>query len=565
MEDKAMYTLPGSLDITEKDVERYTKSNDRLIQVLPELIERDLLGKDANARQAAASIIRYASAEARHTLEEKLVEFIQRNFTDKNSFLREEAVKLLLYTPEETKASLIQQGLNDDDLDVQIIASRMIQCAPEETREVLIQQAIVKDDWRVRWGATKMIQHAPEKARAALIQRAFKDNDWDVRVTAVEMIQYVSEDAQLILREKIPKFIQEGLDDEASYVRAQVLKMIPYAPEKARAALIQSAFKDNDWNVRVTAVEMIQYATEDAQTILREKIPKFIQEGLDDEASYVRAQVLKMIPYAPEEARANFIQRCLTDDDRHVRWKATWMIQHAPEKARATLIQKALEDNDWFVRKTAVEMIQHASEEARADPLKQIGSTEQSQKVENIDFHALATETPLYGESTDRFFKKEFYKTGSGTTLLDRVPPLPEVTLKERVIIRHISANSYFSWKKAFESSGYWKGKGFEYVPIEPIISVKPQKLTTKVDVFARVLQGPSVKIWNENNGPYQTEIEEQISKIKTGLDELGITHGHTHEGNFVLYFQRKQDGTADLSRSPRVYAIDFDAAVSPA
>ena len=50
---------------------------------------------------------------------------------------------------------------------------------------------------------------------------------------------------------------------------------------------------------------------------------------------------------------------------------------------------------------------------------------------------------------------------------------------------------------------------------------------------------------------------------IKQTLAEMGINHGHDHDGNFVVVPYTTDDGRADLSRTPRLYIIDFDMARS--
>ena len=51
--------------------------------------------------------------------------------------------------------------------------------------------------------------------------------------------------------------------------------------------------------------------------------------------------------------------------------------------------------------------------------------------------------------------------------------------------------------------------------------------------------------------------------KIKKALESLGVVHGHTHDNNFIVYFDRDEQGEPILDKPPRVYVIDFDQAVS--
>ena len=103
-------------------------------------------------------------------------------------------------------------------------------------------------------------------------------------------------------------------------------------------------------------------------------------------------------------------------------------------------------------------------------------------------------------------------------------------------------------------------------MPIEPIIGTKPLKESELfVDVASRVLAGPSVADWFEKYKLFETEILDQIKLILEGFDRWGVAHGHPHNGNFIVMFERTESGEADFHRIPRVYIIDFDMAISPA
>ena len=131
------------------------------------------------------------------------------------------------------------------------------------------------------------------------------------------------------------------------------------------------------------------------------------------------------------------------------------------------------------------------------------------------------------------------------------------------MIIRHIDIKPYLAWKKTYEDAEFWKRQGFDYVPVEPIVKASFNKETSKIDVFSRVLVGPSVKMWRAVLGPYSVDVKRQVQKIREALDELGIQHGHTHEDNFIVYFDRDEQGEPIVDHPPRVYVIDFDQAVS--
>jgi hypothetical protein len=299
--------------------------------------------------------------------------------------------------------------------------------------------------------------------------------------------------------------------------------MIEHAPEEERANLLRACLEDRDWLVRVTA--------------------------------------LKTIKHIPEEERSEIIRTGMEDKTVHVRRAAANMIEYAPEMERADLIRISLEDEDALVRKTAASVIKYAPEEERGDLRERVSPPPE---LETTDLERLAQETPLYNKAPETFGRADFEKGGSRTTLLDKVPGGSEKTLKGKVIIRHIPFPALKTWSDAFEASNFWKEKGFDYVPIEPIVGMRTDpKEATSVAVFSRVL-GPSVAMWKEKSTLFLEQIEASMRRIIKALEEQGVEHGHTHEGNFCLVFHKKEDGkTPDLTKPPRVYAIDFDMAAS--
>ena len=53
---------------------------------------------------------------------------------------------------------------------------------------------------------------------------------------------------------------------------------------------------------------------------------------------------------------------------------------------------------------------------------------------------------------------------------------------------------------------------------------------------------------------------QEVIEKVLLSQE---ISHGHPHDGNFCLRFFRDQENRPDFTRTPRLYLIDFDQAIS--
>ena len=163
---------------------------------------------------------------------------------------------------------------------------------------------------------------------------------------------------------------------------------------------------------------------------------------------------------------------------------------------------------------------------------------------------------PLYNKDidTEHFSRQAFEKTGSGTTLVGG-------KLKDKAIVRHIKPKAFLAWQRLYEDYTLWQNAGFDYVPIEPILSYRLNK-EGLVDVFSGVLD-LNLSKW-EKTDMFTDKLQQQKDKILEVLDTLNIQHGHAHEQNFCLRFFRDENGGIDFKRIPRLYLIDFDQAVSP-
>ncbi len=139
---------------------------------------------------------------------------------------------------------------------------------------------------------------------------------------------------------------------------------------------------------------------------------------------------------------------------------------------------------------------------------------------------------------------------------------------REKVVARDFPVDRYLVWKKAFEAHQLWRKNGYEYVPIEPIIGVKKIGAGLNTDNSFRDLRvfsgfvGVSAAGWFRNNTRHASHIMNEMTRItKILTDDLKISHGHPHIGNFGLVFPRKSDGSLDFEKPPRLYMIDFDLA----
>ena|SRR3989344_3157607 len=369
------------------------------------------------------------------------------------------------------------------------------------------------------------------------------DDDHYVRLEAIKLLTYLPESER-------SEYIKKCLNDENTFVRLEAVKLLIHLPESERSDYIKKALNDDDYSVHEEAVKLLTYLPESERS-------DYIEKGLNDERAFVRLEAVKLIINLPESERSEYIKKCLNDENTFVRLEAIKLIINLPESERSDYIKKCLSDDDYFVRLETIKLITHLSESERLEYINSY--PEYFEELKDI-----FSQTPLYKEQPDKFFKSTFNKTGSKTTLLDSVPGQPENTLRDKVIIRNIDLSTYEAWKKAYEACNFWKEKGFDYVPVEPIVKVNPSKEGMfKVDIVTRVLKGLSFSSLMSKSGMYVDYINDMGIKIIEGLNELGIKHGHAHQGNFVVVFPVSETGKIQLEKLPRVYIIDFDEAES--
>ena len=385
-----------------------------------------------------------------------------------------------------------------------------------------------------------------------IIRRGLNDKKRHVQINSAKAIEYAPNDKRSELQNLLPPIIREGLQNGDWLVRREWVDIIRFAPQETRANFISIGLADKDHAVQESATEAIEYAPKNEQGNLQNVATGLIRKILK-ECSYSSSfinRALRMTRYAPEQIRSELVLSALENEYPDTLEEAENAMHFVPNQEQSKIqerigyLKTKLKEN-----KKAGDIIQ--SEGQKNEAVKPNLSESALQKITSY--------TPLYKETSHEFFRKDFKKSGGRTTLLGEVPDKKNKTLKHRVIIRHMQPLAYISWAKAFESHKFWNEEGFDYVPVEPIIRVAHDK-SSEIAVFTRVL-GPNVSIWQKQTNIFQSEINDQIEKIKTAMFKLGIKHGHEHLGNFVLVFDRTSEGIADLSKTPHVFLIDFDMA----
>jgi hypothetical protein len=283
------------------------------------------------------------------------------------------------------------------------------------------------------------IRLAPEQERAPLIRDALSKEDIEVQRVVVWMIMDVPEQEQTSLRALVSEKIRDALSQEDIDVQRLAVGMIHHVPISERALFIRDALSKEDIGVQRVAAGTIMDAPKQEQTSLRLLVSEKIKEVLSKEDIEVQRVAVGMIMDAPVQERALLIKEALSKEDIEVQRVVTEMIVYAPEQEQTSLrllvsekIKEALSKEDIEVQRVAVGMIIDAPVQERA-PLMKIAF--------NAGLGDEIIKPPLYDNSDldqERYQRKKFAKTGSGTTLVGGA-------LRDKLIIRHIKPEAFLT------------------------------------------------------------------------------------------------------------------------
>ena len=399
----------------------------------------------------------------------------------------------------------------------------------------------------------------------------------------LEILRIVCPEDPLIAKhgQAIANLIRTVLADDksSSYDKGCAIKATPHANPSEIAGLrnlvtlwIRSVMADKtaDTFDKRWAIKAIPHADPP-------EIANLIRTVLADDKSdyYDKVCAIEAIPHADPSEIAGLIRTVLADDkssscDKGCAIKA---IPHANPSEIAGLrnlvtlwIRSVMADKtaDTFDTEWAIEAIPYANPSDIADLVREAQAYDEidvnwgnlPKKVNNL------TRSILHDEATPSDVVK-FDKTGTETFIL----PVAE-DASVRIIPKQAAAN----WFKAFSDWPIWYEKGFNYVPVEDMLGVTDRLANPELDPSSQVAVTTSnlhgLNLWDYvfASGEGQGHIRELYAMrdlIKQTLAEMGIRHRHDHDKNFVVVPYTTDDGRADLSRTPRLYIIDFDMARS--
>lgn len=559
-----MYRLPDSPPITQKDIQRYTDSRDRFVKPTAEMIEQGLQAKDFYLRLCSVQAIAHVRVSERANL-------IAQALKDSNLAVRQKTADAIQYAPVGERAQLLKTMLIAEPNDLSPSNMELILGISEKESDELWENVLRNGDYATRVMAAETLSRAPQSVKEkfqnqvkALAKTGLVSGNLKEQLDAVKIMPILFEDSRKDLEELFFQVVNNGLKICEAAVLPLSINSFPFFSKELMFVLqnnllllVKDLSSSARWQDRQKALVMSQYLP-DTKIYL-----ETVQKSLLDKESPVRQSAAKRIPDMPEIWRTDLLRQALHDDDKEVVIKSFEALPSLPQESIAEFESQLMSTIEEAIRSSDM------STARRLIPLASIkGQGELIKRLREIDWKflrnaiSLAGKTPLYKEEAP-FFKKKLSKDGSGTTLLDKVPGDEENTLRERVIIRHIQKGPYLAWRKAYEAVDFWRENGFDYVPIEPIVSVKDLENNLTLNVAARVINGPSANKWAKDLGFFRQNINESIERIKKGLEELGIEHGHAHKDNFVICFPRSKSGQVLIDQPPRVYMIDFDMAVS--
>lgn len=610
--NKEMYRLPGDPELSFKDLERYWESNKKINERLVKKLEKIFNKGDISECEKVVDFLEEVSAGEKKRLQKLLESLIDQKLTSdwrdwRDWRDRKHAVSLVSKISLEERAKFLERGLDDTEDIVVITAAKLIDQVPEneqfrlrEKVASIIERKIESEDFSDRLYACELLNFISTDDRSRFISKMLDDTEPWISLKAVIFLSQVDRAKRGDLHEKAVDVVRKSFESQEARIRERAIDYLDFIPIDERATYIERLLEDEKDGLRLQAVKAIDFAPKNEQPKLRKEAVKIIENGLKSSDLFLCQIALSLIFEAPLEERKRLIEVAFQSHFFDLIRTATKLIDMMPENEqtglRDSLVSYIERSNSNSVRKVRliVDLIAftpQSEQERLYTALIQVveqwfndGSEFSTQSavsvISRLPFEKIkyllekhsaifdklskfAVQTQLYSKKEEkRFFHRKFEKTGSGTTLLDLVPGKAADTLKERLIVRHISLVAYMTWKKAYDSSETWKAEGFDYVPIEPIVKVVSVD-NERVDVFTKVLRGPSVLTWRVAGGIYIDHIDVQIGKITKVLSDLGISHGHPHNGNFIVYFDRDEQGKADLTKPPRVYMIDFDASVS--
>ena len=460
----------------------------------------------------------------------KPIEYIFKNYKGEHASTKKvDAIKQIEELPVDAQLPILILAFEDAESWVRDSAAEAISKLPPDKTAGIPTERLeqwVNDAWNKNYekqrAAAKLIFHLPPQARFEQIKKGLSGNGlFETGTDLAKVISQMPESEDKLYAQQL--LWSEILKRKETPELVMLLRTLPsdlaemgYEDVSRTIAAKLSPDKDLD-HPRLR--QLIESLPEKYSSQLFKKLDEYI-EGNFNSTPADKLYALENLIQLPPSLREKYVLAAIQDPEPRMRRIVTGDLNEAGRNGSFPLIRDLSPEAQALIEKTA--------------PIE-------------------AVENTLYA-TTEVGRRTRFDKTGSELDLLDG-------KFKEKEIVRHIKADSYLQWRKAFEAHQTWKKLGFSYVPIEPILSVRPDSHDpSKVYVSSGVV-GIPFRAWAEKSPRWFDHVNTQYRKIWQGLGELGIKHGHMHWDNFCLVFEKNSDGTENYDKPPKVYCIDFDQA----
>jgi hypothetical protein len=388
-----------------------------------------------------------------------------------------------------------------------------------------------------------LIPYASEQERLNLINLAFSNFDNEnVQETLISIA------IKSLKPDQIPKIFSTALQSKYHDVQDVVLKNFYTCPREQQNNLVLLGTHSQFPDIHKESIEKI-YLLDKKQRI------EVYTYGVTQENLQIVGQTLEKSSFIPPETVVNTFKSGLNNPDSNIRFTYFKNISRIPKTSIPEFIHIGINSPYPDVKAKLLQLVSLVSDNEKSDFINLIINS----KLGNY-----LIEPQLYRDysvSESKPERKNFTKTGSKLILVGG-------SMKEKTIIkREIPPESFLSWQKIYEDYQLWRDNGFDYVPIEPIISYRFNKANQTVDVISGVLD-INLYDWRQISPTLFTpKLLERRKQIINILEKAGISHsedkfnGHDHQRNFCLRFFRNQNGQPDFTKEPRIYLIDFDQA----
>lgn len=502
-----MYEIPGQETITEHGFLRYIKDKKQ----------------DEEIKNLIHNSVNNFRGELASAYGDQLIDLILRGLENKNPQIQILAADYIWEVPKKQLTNLILQGLENKNPKVQKSAFESISKLPPEKITDFIILGLNHPNSQVQIVAASNIYLSPEINRESLIQKGLENSNVLVKIVSLGNISFLSENDRL-------KIVNQCLDFDTNLLKKVIYHIMPAPGEdpELEQNITNRAWlglESPDINTQIDAAGLIHFSAKEEIPKLQQKIAEIIKHELKNPDIKIQKSIIDFFEYLSDlqfpELRTILFKK----------------------------IEEGLRDSNIEVQRIALSMASGLLPDKRKEIFEL--AIKQGLGEELI-------KPPLYKNrdiNSENFSRHQFDKTGSGTTLIGGA-------LKDKTIIRHIEPEAFLSWQKIYENHELWKEYGFDYVPIEPMISYKLNK-NGLVDVHSGVLD-LSFDQWRRKSSLFVSELCDERDAILKALDEQNINHGHAHDDNFCLRFFRDSEGKVDFTKKPRLYLIDFDQAISP-